>query len=98
MVLVTENSPEVRPRTPRLVLFLLVAAVVAIPVLLFPYLSLDPAPSRIPDSNKLHSAALVVHVLTAAIAVVVGVLQLVPRMRARRALHRRLGLAFLLVG
>jgi uncharacterized membrane protein len=98
MVLVTEEPPEVRPRTPRLVLFLLVAAVVAIPVLLYPYLSLDPDRSRIPVSNELHYAALVVHVLTAATTLLLGVLQLVPRIRARRAVHRWLGRAFLLVG
>jgi hypothetical protein len=37
-------------------------------------------------------------VLTAATALLLGVLQLVPRVRARRVVHRRLGRAFLIVG
>jgi uncharacterized membrane protein len=97
MVLVREDPPQVRARTPRLVLAMAVVAAVAIPVLLFPYLSLDPGRSRIPVTG-LHYATLVVHVLTAATALVLGVLQLVPRIRARRVVHRRLGRAFLLVG
>jgi len=48
MVLVTQKALEARPRTPRLVLFIAVVAVVAVPVLLFRYLSLDPDRSRIP--------------------------------------------------
>ena len=98
MVLVTEEEREVHPRTPRLVRLLVIAAVVAIPVLLYPYLSLDPDRSRIPVGDGLHYWALVLHVVTASTALVLGVLQLVPRIRARRVLHRRLGRAFLLVG
>jgi hypothetical protein len=98
MALVTQEPQEVRPRTPRLVVSIAVVAVVATPVLLFPYLSLDPDRSRIPVTTELHYATLVVHVLTAATALLLGVLQLVPRLRARRGLHRRLGQAFLLAG
>ena len=98
MALVTHEPQEVRPRTPRLVISIAVVAVVATPVLLFPYLSLDPDRSRIPVTTELHYATLVAHVLTAATALLLGVLQLVPRLRARRGLHRRLGWAFLLVG
>lgn len=97
MASVTREPPGVRPRTPRLVIAIAVVAVVATPVLLFPYLSLDPDRSRIPVTG-LHYATLVVHVLTAATALLLGVLQLVPRLRARRGLHRWLGRAFLLVG
>ena len=97
MVLVTSEPPKVRPRTPRLVVAIAVVAVVAVPVLLFPYVGLDASRSRIPVTG-LHYAALVVHVFTASAAVLLGVLQLVPRVRARRALHRRLGRAFLVVG
>jgi uncharacterized membrane protein len=75
-----------------------VVAVVAVPVLLFPYLTFDSSRSRIPVTTELHYAVLVVHVLTAATALLLGVLQLVPRLRARRVLHRRLGRAFLIVG
>jgi uncharacterized membrane protein YozB (DUF420 family) len=98
MVLETGTRPAVRLRTPRLVAFMTVAAVVAIPVLLFPYLTLDPSRSRIPVTSELHYGVLVVHVVTAATALLLGVLQLVPRVRARRVVHRRLGRAFLLVG
>jgi uncharacterized membrane protein len=97
MTLVTEQARDAR-RTPRLVIAMAVVAVVATPVLLFPYLSLDASRSRIPVSTDLHYAALVVHVVTAATALLVGVLQLIPRVRARRALHRRLGRTFLAVG
>jgi uncharacterized membrane protein YozB (DUF420 family) len=93
----TEHSVRARWRTPRLVVAIGVVAVVAVPVLLFPYVGLDPARSRIPVTG-VHYAALVVHVVTASAAVLLGVLQLVPRVRARRALHRRLGRAFLCVG
>jgi uncharacterized membrane protein len=98
MVLASAARPDRRPKTPRLVAFLAVVAVVAVPVLLLPYLTLDPARSRIPVTTELHYAVLVVHVLTAGAALLLGVLQLVPRVRARRALHRRLGRAFLVVG
>ena len=98
MVLVTEKLSKVRPRTPRLVVLMAVVAVIAVPVLLFPYLSLDPDRSRISVTTDLHYVGLVVHVFTAATALLLGVLQLVPRVRARRVLHRRLGRAFLVVG
>jgi uncharacterized membrane protein len=96
MTLLIEQARETR-RTPRLVIAMAVVAVVAIPVLLFPYLTLDPARSRIPVT-ALHYGALVVHVTSAATALLLGVLQLVPRIRARHALHRRLGRTFLVVG
>ena len=98
MVLAPEQPPRVRPRTPRLLVSIAVVVVVAIPVLLYPYLSLDPDRSRIPVTTELHYATLVVHVVTAATALVLGVMQLLPRVRARRALHRRLGRTFLVVG
>jgi uncharacterized membrane protein YozB (DUF420 family) len=97
MLQVKAGPPEAR-RTPRMVVFMAVVAVVATPVLLFPYLSLDPGRSRIPVTGGLHYALLVTHVLTAATALSLGVLQLVPRIRARRTVHRRLGRVFLVVG
>lgn len=84
-------------RTPRLVIAMGAIAVVASPVLLAPYLTLDPARSRIPVTG-LHFAVLVVHVATASAAIVLGVLQLVPRIRAHRRRHRTIGRAFLLLG
>ena len=98
MVVVTQNPREVRPRTPRLVVAIAVVALVATPVLLYPYLGLDRGRSRIPVTTDLHYAVLVAHVLTASFAMLVGVLQLIPRVRARRAVHRRLGRVFLVVG
>ena len=86
MVLVTEKPAKVRPRTPRLVVLMAVVAVIAVPVLLFPYLSLEPDRSRISVTTDLHYVGLVVHVFTAATALLLGVLQLVPRVRARRVL------------
>ena len=98
MVLVKEEPRQVRAPTPRLVVAMAVVSIVAIPVLAFPYLSLDIHRSRIAVTDEFHYATLVVHVLTASTALVLGLMQLVPRLRARRALHRRLGRAFLLVG
>lgn len=96
MTLLSEQIRDVR-RTPRIVVAMATIAVVAVPVLLFPYLSLDPSRSRIPVTG-VHYAALVVHVSTASLALLLGVLQLVPRVRARRDVHRRVGRAFLVVG
>jgi uncharacterized membrane protein YozB (DUF420 family) len=98
MVLVTQDPRVLRPRTPRLVVAIAVVALVATPVLLYPYVGLDRGSSRIPVTTELHYAVLVVHVVTASVAMLVGVLQLIPRVRARRVVHRRLGRVFLVVG
>ncbi len=74
-----------------------VALVVAI-VLVLPYLGFDRRSSRLAVSGELHYTLLVVHVLTAAIALVLGPLQFVPAVRARRRWHRRIGRAYLLAG
>ena len=70
MVLVTQKPREVRPRTPRLVVAIAVVAVVATPVLVYPYLGLDRSSSRIPVTTGLHYAVLVVHVLFALLLIV----------------------------
>ena len=98
MAVVTEKPVKVRPRTPRLVVLMAAVAVIAVPVLLYPYLSLDPDRSRISVTTDLHYVGLVVHIFCAAIALLLGLVQLVPRVRARRILHRRLGRVFLGVG
>src|SRR3954470_17814072 len=85
-------------RTPRLVLTILVVAVVATPVLAFPYVLLDRSASRIDVQTDLAWVVLVVHVPSAATAMILGALQLVPRIRARRRVHRVLGRTFLAVG
>ena len=82
-------------RTPRLVVAILVIAVVATPVLAFPYVLLDRSASRIDVQTDLAWILLVVHVPCAATAMILGGLQLVPRIRARRPVHRRIGRTFL---
>lgn len=64
-------------------------------VLSFPYLR---GGSRIPVSGGPHTWVLVAHVVTAAVALIVGAAQFVPAIRARRALHRALGRGYLLAG
>ncbi|WP_433043137.1 DUF2306 domain-containing protein [Dactylosporangium sp. CS-033363] len=78
-------------------LLLLVAVGFAVG-LTFPYVSLDSADSRLTVQPGLHYAVLVVHIFTAAVALVVGPLQFMPRVRARRRLHRVLGRVYLLGG
>jgi uncharacterized membrane protein len=85
-------------RTPRLVVAILAIGALATPLLLFPYLTLDRANSRIDVSSDLLYGLLVVHVTTAASAMLVGALQFGPRLRARRPLHRALGRTFLALG
>jgi hypothetical protein len=82
-------------RTPRLVVAILVAAVVATPVLAFPYVLLDRSASRIDVQTDVAWWALVVHVPCAATAMLLGALQFVPRIRARRRVHRTIGRFFL---
>ena len=85
-------------RTPRLVVAILAVAVVATPVLAWPYVLVDRSASRIDVQTDLMWTALVVHVPSAATAMILGALQLVPRIRERRHVHRRIGRAFLVVG
>jgi hypothetical protein len=95
---VAEPSERSRSRTPRLVVAILVVALVATPVLAFPYVLLDRDASRIDVSTDLAWVLLVVHVPSAALAMILGALQLVPRIRARRRVHRRIGRTFLGLG
>ncbi|AEV83637.1 hypothetical protein ACWT_2804 [Actinoplanes sp. SE50] len=73
---------------------LLPAAIIFGLVLALPYLSLDPARSRIPVPGDLPYAVLVAHILTATVALVIGPLQFARRIRA----HRTLGRIYLLAG
>jgi len=66
-------------------------------VLAYPYVGLDEAKSRI-DVHGLHYAVLVVHVLSAAVALVVGPWQFSPRVRSLRRVHRTLGRTYLVAG
>ncbi|GAA3293003.1 MULTISPECIES: DUF2306 domain-containing protein [Dactylosporangium] len=73
-------------------------AVVFAAVLAYPYLGLNLADSRIAVRGDLHYAVLVAHIFTAAVALVLGPLQFIARIRARRRLHRAIGRTYLLAG
>lgn len=81
----------------RIWLMLIVAAVFGA-VLVTPYLGLDVDDSRLDVSSGPHYYLLVGHVFTALIALVLGPLQFVPAIRARRRVHRTIGRCYLLVG
>src|SRR3954469_15354494 len=94
----TTRPDDTRSRTPRLVLAILAIAVVATPVLAFPYVLLDRAASRIDVQTDAAWVLLVVHVPCAAAAMILGALQFVPRIRADRRRHRIIGRTFLGLG
>jgi uncharacterized membrane protein len=71
------------------------AGAVAI-ALVAPYASLDVADSRIPTSGPVHYGLLVVHVLTAAVALVLGPVQFLTSLDRR--VHRVTGRCYLLLG
>jgi uncharacterized membrane protein len=77
--------------------FMVVVAVAVDAVLVYPYLGLDSADSRI-DFTGGRYAVLVVHIFTAAVALVLGPLQFLPRIRAHRSVHRAIGRTYLLGG
>lgn len=83
---------------PRRVWLMLLVAVVAGAVMAAPYVLLDVGSSRLEVDPGPHYALLVVHVLTATVALVLGPLQFVPAIRARRRLHRGIGRTYLLAG
>jgi uncharacterized membrane protein len=74
-----------------------VATVVSL-VLVYPYLSLDIGNSRLDVDGSLHYAVLVVHIFTAAVALVLGPLQFMPKVRACTTIHRTIGRVYLLAG
>jgi uncharacterized membrane protein len=94
----TTSVSDSRHRTPRLVVAILVIAVVATPVLAFPYVLLDRAASRIDVQTDAAWVLLVIHVPCAAAAMILGALQFVPRIRANRRRHRIIGRTFLGLG
>src|SRR3954469_18278504 len=93
-------GPAVGTEAPRgrLAWAALVVAVVVTAVLVAPYLGLDIRASRLSVSGELHYGLLVAHIFTAAVALVLGPLQFVPAIRARRRVHRRIGRTYLLAG
>ncbi|OPG11590.1 DUF2306 domain-containing protein [Microbispora sp. GKU 823] len=76
----------------------LIVAVIATSVLVYPYLGLDVDDSRLDVRDSLHYYVLVGHIGTAAVALVLGSLQFMPAVRARRRIHRTLGRVYLLAG
>ncbi|NBE85395.1 DUF2306 domain-containing protein [Micromonospora rubida] len=83
---------------PRSAWLLLIAAIIISIVLINPYLRLDIDDSRLDMSGNLHYSLLVAHIFTAAVAIVLGPLQFMSTVRARRTLHRTIGRAYLLAG
>ncbi|SDZ36785.1 Uncharacterized membrane protein [Saccharopolyspora shandongensis] len=77
---------------------LLTTAVVGGTALALPYVLLDVDASRIQVRGEAHWILLLVHIFTAAVALVLGPLQFIPALRARRRLHRAVGRAYLLAG
>lgn len=77
---------------------LLLAAAVAAVALAWPYLALDADQSRLAVRDQWHWVLLVIHIFTAAVALMLGPLQFLPRLRARPRVHRGLGRAYLLAG
>ncbi|MEV0082823.1 DUF2306 domain-containing protein [Saccharopolyspora sp. NPDC050642] len=77
---------------------LLATAVVGGTALVVPYVLLDVGASRIQVRSEAHWILLLVHIFTAAVALVLGPLQFIPALRARRRLHRAVGRAYLLAG
>jgi predicted membrane protein DUF2306 len=84
-----------RPRSAGL---MLIAAVIISLVLVNPYLGLDIDDSRLDVGSSLRYFVLVAHIFTAAVAIVLGPLQFMAKVRARRALHRTIGRVYLLAG
>ena len=77
---------------------LFAVAVGATAAMASPYVLLDPAASRIETTGPVHYALLVTHVFTASVALVLGPLQFVGRVRAHRRVHRTIGRCYLLLG
>jgi uncharacterized membrane protein len=96
----TAVAGTVRPALlrPRRVWLMLLVAVVAGALLVAPYVLLDIESSRLAVDGGLHYALLVAHIFTATVALVLGPVQFVPAIRARRRLHRGVGRAYLLAG
>jgi uncharacterized membrane protein len=77
---------------------LFIVAIVFSLVLTYPYLGLDIDNSRIDVSDGLHYSVLVAHIFTATVALVLGPLQFIPKVRAHKRIHRTLGRVYLLAG
>ncbi|GAA3535162.1 DUF2306 domain-containing protein [Nonomuraea rosea] len=86
------------PARARRAWLLLILATVFGAVLVSPYLLFDIDDSRLDVGGGAHYYLLVAHVFTALVALVLGPLQFVPSIRARRRAHRAIGRSYLLAG
>jgi uncharacterized membrane protein len=84
-------------RRPTAWLLFVVATVFSL-VLTYPYLGLDIANSRLAVRDSLQYSILVVHIFTATVALALGPLQFMPKLRARKRIHRTLGRVYLFAG
>jgi uncharacterized membrane protein len=92
------GTPALGTAQPRRVWAMLAIATVVGAVLVSPYLTLDADGARLDVRGDLHYFVLVVHIFTALIALVLGPLQFIPAIRARRRVHRTIGRTYLLAG
>jgi len=67
-------------------------------VLTGPYVLLDIDSSRVAVTSHAHYAVLVTHIFAACLALVLGPLQFIPAIRARRQIHRTIGRFYLFAG
>ena len=94
----TAQPAAATPQKARKVWLLFIVATIFGAVLVGPYLRLDVNTSRLDVDDEAHYALLVTHVFTALIALVLGPLQFIPAIRARRQTHRAIGRVYLLAG
>jgi len=85
------------PRTAWPVRGLVCLTVVAVAVLVPPFV-VRGVDVLLGEAAGWRDLLLIGHVVTAGVAILLGTLPLIPRVRRRRRLHRRIGRAFLLVG
>lgn len=86
------------PRKARTIWLLFVVAVASGAALVSPYVPPDIASSRLSVSGEGYFTLLVAHIFTALVALVLGPLQFIPAVRARRTVHRTIGRVYLLAG
>ena len=94
----TAGPAAATPRKARKTWLMFIVATVFGAVLVSPYLLLDIDDSRVDVNGEAHYAVLVAHVFTAFVALVLGPLQFIPAIRARRRIHRTIGRLYLFAG
>ncbi|WP_329369823.1 DUF2306 domain-containing protein [Streptomyces sp. NBC_00669] len=77
---------------------LFVVATAAGAGLVSPYVTFHVGSGRLDITGRLHWYVLVVHIFAALVALVLGPLQFIPAIRARRPVHRAIGRGYLLAG